>query len=155
MLRSSPGSNLLSIGAVATRTGLAVSAVRFYADEGFVPVHRSGAGHRKFDKSVIRRLSFIRICQSLGYSLEEIRARLEQLPQARAPTREDWEQMAAEFRGDLDRRIEGLTQLRDKLSACIGCGCLSLDRCEIYNPKDKAGKHGVGARYLLVGKGDE
>lgn len=150
MLRSSPDSNLLSIGAVAARTGLAVSAVRFYADEGFVPVLRSGSGHRKFDKSVIRRLSFIRICQSLGYSLEEIRLRLNQLPQERAPTREDWDSMAQEFRVDLELRIEGLTQLRDKLSACIGCGCLSLDRCAIYNPEDKAGKQGVGARFLRL-----
>lgn len=140
---------LLSIGAVAERTGLAVSAVRFYADQGLVEVERSEAGHRRFRRSAIRRISFIVACQRLGYSLGEIGDRLAALPEGRTPTDDDWEQLATGFRADLDERIAGLISLRDQLSSCIGCGCLSLERCALYNPDDAATEFGAGPRYLL------
>jgi MerR family redox-sensitive transcriptional activator SoxR len=156
MLRSSgnsPASNRgdesLSIGAVAERTGLAVSAIRFYEDQGLITAERSPSGHRRFRRSVIRRLSFIRICQKLGYSLEEIQAQLDQLPQGRTPTEADWSAMAESFRTEIDQRIAGLEQLRDSVGSCIGCGCLSLERCAIWNADDEAAQHGPGARWLL------
>ncbi|NNE74509.1 MAG: redox-sensitive transcriptional activator SoxR [Acidimicrobiales bacterium] len=139
----------LTIGAVARRTGLAVSAVRYYESEGLIQAERAPSGHRRFHRSVLRRLSFIRICQSLGYSLEEIAGQLERLPQGRTPTEADWTRLATRFAGDIDRRIADLQQLRDKLAGCIGCGCLSLQRCAIYNPNDVARGLGAGPRYLL------
>lgn len=156
MLRSRESSDdapsrddLLSIGAVAQRCGLAVSAVRFYADNGIAPSVRSTAGHRRFPRSTIRRISFVLACQRLGYSLEEIRTELDRLPQNRTPTEKDWQRLATHFRSDIDRRIAELEVLRDRLDACIGCGCLSLDRCALYNPGDAASRLGTGARYLL------
>ena len=150
--RSSTGSKpdpTLTIGAVAERTGLAVSAVRFYADRGLVPSERASSGHRRFPRSVIRRLSFIRTCQRLGYSLDEIRRHLDRLPGHRTPTEADWADLAAGFANDIDRRIEELTRLRDTLDGCIGCGCLSLQKCAIWNPDDAAATLGAGPRYLL------
>lgn len=140
---------LLTIGAVAARTGLAVSAVRYYADTGLIPSERASSGHRRFHRSVIRRISFIRICQRLGYSLEEITAQLANLPEGRTPTEEDWAVLAAGFSADIDGRIAELSRLRDTLSSCIGCGCLSLARCQIWNPDDGAAALGDGPRYLL------
>lgn len=139
----------LTIGAVAERTGIAVSAVRFYADQGLIESERASSGHRRFPRSVIRRISFIRICQKLGYSLEEITAQLARLPDGRTPNEKDWETLAAGFSTDIDQRIADLTQLRDTLSGCIGCGCLSLQRCAIWNPDDGAAVLGDGPRYLL------
>ncbi len=139
----------LTIGAVADRTGLAVSAVRFYEAEGLITADRAPSGHRRFHRSVIRRLSFIRICQSLGYRLDEIAAQLGRLPAARTPTERDWQRLAAEFARDIDERIAGLQQLRERLDGCIGCGCLSLQRCAMYNPDDVARGLGSGPRYLL------
>lgn len=141
--------DLLSIGAVAERTGLAVSAVRFYADSGLVPFDRSGAGHRRFSRAVIRRISFIRVCQRLGYSLEDIAAQLASLPNERTPNQSDWAELAAGFSDDIDARIEQLVKLRDTLDGCIGCGCLSLQTCRIWNPEDGAAALGDGPRYLL------
>lgn len=146
MLRSSDS---LSIGSVAQRTGLAVSAVRFYADAGLIDAERTDAGHRRFPRSVIRRLSFIRICQRLGYSLEQVGEQLDRLPDGRTPTEADWSTLAAGFSGDIDQRIAELSRLRDTLSECIGCGCLSLQRCNIWNPNDGASALGEGPRYLL------
>lgn len=140
---------LLTIGAVARRTGLAVSAIRFYADEGLVGATRNGAGHRRFQRSVIRRVSFIRTCQQLGYSLELIRQKLDLLPDSRTPTESDWEHLATDFAQDLDERIEQLQLLRQKLAGCIGCGCLSLQRCALWNADDVAASHGAGPRWLL------
>lgn len=140
---------MLGIGAVADRTGLAVSAVRFYADTGLIPAERTASGHRRFPRSVIRRLSFIRICQRLGYSLDEIGDQLARLPDGRTPTEADWARLAEGFSVEIDQRIAELTQLRDTLSACIGCGCLSLQRCAIWNPDDGAAALGDGPRYLL------
>ncbi|MCL4143433.1 UNVERIFIED_CONTAM: hypothetical protein GTU68_034043 [Idotea baltica] len=140
---------LISIGAVATRTGLAVSAVRFYEKVGLISAERSSSGHRRFQRSVIRRISFILVCQRLGYSLAQIGEHLDGLPGGRTPTDADWERMAMNFRRDVDERIEQLTVLRDRLDGCIGCGCLSLGRCAIYNPADAAADLGDGPRYLL------
>ncbi len=139
----------MTIGAVADRTGLAVSAVRFYADQGLIASERTTSGHRRFPRSVIRRVSFIRICQKLGYSLEEITAQLATLPNGRTPNERDWAALAAGFSSDIDQRIAELTQLRDTLDGCIGCGCLSLKRCSMWNPDDGAAALGDGPRYLL------
>lgn len=139
----------MTIGAIAERTGLAVSAVRFYADEGLIASERASSGHRRFSRSVIRRISFIRICQKLGYSLEEITAQLATLPDGRTPNERDWERLASGFSIDIDQRIAELAKLRDTLSGCIGCGCLSLKHCTIWNPDDGAAALGDGPRYLL------
>ncbi|WP_109467692.1 redox-sensitive transcriptional activator SoxR [Albibacillus kandeliae] len=142
----------LSIGYVASRTGLAVSAIRFYEEEGLVAPDRDGAGRRVFERGDIRRLSFVLIAQRLGFSLAEIRDALASLPEARNPTREDWARLAGQFRAEIEARIEGLTSLRDQLDGCIGCGCLSLDQCALYNRDDKAGALGDGPRYLMGNK---
>lgn len=147
--RGSADDPLLGIGAVAERTGLSVSAIRFYADEGLIEAERTPAGHRRFRRSTLRRVSFILICQRLGYSLSRIGAELDRLPQGRTPTDADWAGLAAHFRSELDARIQGLETLRDNLDGCIGCGCLSLQRCALYNPDDGATALGTGPRYLL------
>lgn len=146
---------MLTIGAVADRTGLAVSAVRFYSDAGLIESTRSSSGHRRFPRAVIRRISFIRICQRLGYSLDEITAHLDRLPASRTPNEADWADLATAFGADIDRRISELSQLRDTLSSCIGCGCLSLARCAIWNPNDDASQLGQGPRYLLGDSADD
>ena len=143
---------MLSIGQVAERTGLAVSAIRFYETQGLVDSERSPAGHRRFRRSTIRRLSFIQACQRLGYSLDEIREQLEQLPNGRTPTEADWTKLASSFRRDIDERIAGLVALRDRLDGCIGCGCLSMQRCAMWNADDIAGSLGPGPRWLLGDK---
>lgn len=148
-MRNDKPETLLSIGAVADRTGIAVSAIRFYESEGLISAQRSESGHRRFTRSTIRRVSFIRICQGLGYRLDEIAAQLETLPDGRTPSEADWQRLAAGFATDIDQRIAELQQLRDKLDGCIGCGCLSLQRCAIYNPADGARGLGPGPRYLL------
>lgn len=139
----------LSIGDVAARTGVAPSALRFYEEQGLVEADRSPGGQRRFGRDVIRRVSFIRAAQRVGLSLDEIRTALEQLPHARTPTRADWEVMASEWGPWLDRRIAELEALRTQLASCIGCGCLSLDTCALYNPADRAARLGTGPRYLL------
>ena len=140
---------LLTIGDVARRTGLAVSAIRFYDDKGLVAARRTPGGKRMFIRSDIRRLSFILIAQQLGFSLEEIRAQLRQLPLERTPTKRDWEKISRGFRAHLDARIGMLERLRDRLDGCIGCGCLSLDACKLYNPDDEAGETGTGPRLVV------
>ncbi len=154
MLRSSDSSkyspeHLLTIGAVAERTGMAVSAIRFYEEQGLVEAIRAKSGHRRFRRSTIRRLSFIRVCQTLGYTLGEIRDQLDHLPEGRTPTEADWSAMAEGFRGEIDERIQGLEALRDRLEGCIGCGCLSLELCAILNTEDVAVNLGSGPRWLL------
>lgn len=143
---------LLSIGALATRTGLSITAIRFYEAEGLVRAQRNAGGQRRFLRSDIRRLSFIKICQGLGFSLADIRHTLNRLPDGRTPTKRDWERLSREFSRNIDERIEALSQLRDNLTGCIGCGCLSLAKCRLYNPNDKAANFGAGPRYLM---GDE
>jgi len=140
---------LLTIGEVAGRTGLAVSAIRYYDDEGLVTARRSPGGKRLFIRSDIRRLSFIMIAQRLGFTLEEIREQLAGLPLERTPNKADWSKIAESFRESLDVRIAMLTRLRDRLDGCIGCGCLSMETCALYNPEDKAAQKGPGPRLVL------
>ncbi|MGI9410120.1 MAG: redox-sensitive transcriptional activator SoxR [Hyphomicrobiaceae bacterium] len=139
----------ISIGLIAARTGISVSAIRFYEAEDLISSTRSPGGQRRFKRSDIRRVSFILIAQQLGFSLDEIRTKLQDLPRGRTPTQSDWSRISRAFRHELDARIETLTQLRDKLDGCIGCGCLSLRKCALYNPQDGAQRLGVGPRYLL------
>lgn len=139
----------ISIGQLAQRTGTSVSAIRFYADEGIIPFVRMDSGHRSFNREVIRRVSFILISQNLGYSLKEISNALESLPNNRTPTKADWTRLSKRFSTEIDVKINQLQQLKNSLDGCIGCGCLSLKRCHLYNPKDAAKGFGVGPRYLL------
>lgn len=138
----------LTIGQVARRTGLAVSAIRYYEDEGLVSPSRNGGGQRRFLRSDIRRLSFILIAQQMGFSLGEIREQLKRLPRERTPTQSDWQRISRQFRQALEHRINMLTRMKDRLDGCIGCGCLSLANCALYNPADSAGRLGKGPRYL-------
>jgi len=139
----------LAIGALARRTGLAVSAIRHYETQGLIAPWRNGGGQRRFQRADIRRLSFVMIAQQFGFSLAEIRELLDRLPAGRAPTPEDWAQIAEVFRDRLDARIATLQRLRDNLDGCIGCGCLSLPKCKLYNPDDQARAKGAGPRYLM------
>lgn len=139
----------LAIGDLAERTGLAVSAIRHYETLGLLAPVRNAGGHRRYDRSDIRRLSFILIAQQLGFPLARIGAVLRDLPDGRPPARNDWTRIAGTFRADIDARIAGLEALRDKLDGCIGCGCLSLDTCALYNPDDRASSGGRGPRYLM------
>ena len=139
----------LSIGDIARRTGLATSALRFYEEKALIASTRTSGNQRCYTRDVIRRVSFIRAAQRVGLSLEEIRAVLDDLPAGRTPTREDWHELARRWKPWLDERITALERLRDRLSSCIGCGCLSLDTCALYNPGDTAGRLGAGPRYLL------
>lgn len=139
----------LTIGALATRTGLAVSAIRYYEAQGLISPWRNAGGQRRFARADLRRLSFIMIAQQFGFTLPQIRAKLEQLPNGRTPTKRDWTAISAGFRDSLDARIATLTQLRDNLDGCIGCGCLSLEDCALYNPSDVAAGKGQGPRYLM------
>lgn len=144
--------DILSIGRLAERTGLSVSAIRYYESRGLIAAHRNSGNQRRFLRSDIRRLSFILIAQRFGFTIEEIRAQLLRLPQARTPTRRDWEKLSRGFGRLLDERIETLTRMRDSLDKCIGCGCLSLKRCALYNPDDRARDLGSGPRYLMGDK---
>lgn len=139
----------LSIGEVADRTGVAASAVRFYEAEGLVSATRSEGGQRRFARDTLRRIAFIRVAQRVGLSLDEIREALGALPTNRTPTHEDWSALSASWRPRLDAQIEVLVALRDQLDSCIGCGCLSLVNCALYNPDDAAARLGSGPRYLL------
>lgn len=142
-------SSLLSIGELARRTGLSVSAIRFYEGRGLVSAIRTGGNQRRFLRSDIRRLSFALIAQRIGLSLAEVEAELARLPQGRTPTRADWEEISRRMRAPLDARIAMLERTRDLLNGCIGCGCLSLERCALYNPADRAARAGSGPRFLL------
>ncbi|KPP85314.1 MAG: redox-sensitive transcriptional activator SoxR [Rhodobacteraceae bacterium HLUCCO07] len=141
--------DMLPIGHIARRTGLAVSAIRFYEAKGLVRATRTASGQRRFARADIRRLSFIRIAQGLGLSLPEIAALLSDLPDGRTPTARDWKAISRRIRATLDARIATLEKLRNDLDGCIGCGCLSLERCRLYNRDDRAATGGSGPRYLL------
>ncbi|MHA7773604.1 redox-sensitive transcriptional activator SoxR [Roseibium sp. M-1] len=143
------GTDLLSIGELADRTGLSVSAIRFYEDKGLVHPARNAGGQRRFLRADIRRLSFVLVAQEFGFSISEIAGQLKRLPEGRAPTKSDWTRISREFRSHLDERIARMTALRDKLDACIGCGCLSMKSCQLYNAGDAAASKGRGPRYLL------
>jgi len=142
-------SALLTIGDLARRTGLSVSAIRFYESRGLVGAVRTSGNQRRFLRSDIRRLSFALIAQRLGLTLSEIQAELATLPQGRAPTQADWEGISRRVRAALDERIAMLERTRDRLDGCIGCGCLSLEKCALYNPADRAARAGAGPRFLL------
>jgi len=139
----------LSIGEVAERTGVSVSALRFYEAEGMVSPTRSPGGQRRFTRDALRRIAFIRVAQRVGLTLDEIRAALATLPQQRTPTAADWARLSRAWKSELDERIRLLERVRDDLSSCIGCGCLSLQACRLYNPDDRARVLGQGPRYLL------
>jgi MerR family transcriptional regulator, redox-sensitive transcriptional activator SoxR len=138
----------ISIGELARRTGVAASAVRFYESRGLIASERSDGNQRRFPRSTIRRVSVIRAAQRCGLSLEEIGTALEPLPPGREPRQDDWERMSAGWRSQLDERISALQRLRDQLTSCIGCGCLSLDGCALLNPDDVAARRGPGPQYL-------
>ena len=140
--------DLLSIGDLARRTGLSASAIRFYEDKGLIHSVRTAGNQRRFLRSDIRRLSFILIVQKLGLSLDEIGDHLRSLPQGRNPSSFDWWKISEAIRESLDRRIAQLQALRDNLDGCIGCGCLSLKTCKLYNPDDIAAEGGPGPRVL-------
>ena len=139
----------LTIGAVAARTGLAPSAIRFYEDQRLIRPWRNASGQRRFARSDLRRLGFVMIAQQCGFTLPQIRAELDRLPQGRTPTKADWSRIARGFRAEIDARLAALTRLRDSLDGCIGCGCLSLRSCALYNPQDRARRRGSGPRYLM------
>ncbi len=145
-------SPMISIGDLARRAGVAASALRFYEAEGLIASARSAGGRRYYPRSEMRRVAFIRAAQAVGLTLDDIRNALAALPDKRTPTKEDWERLSKSWRPLLDERIAALTRLRDTLTNCIGCGCLSLKSCALYNPGDAARANGAGARYLM---GDE
>lgn len=139
----------LSIGALADRTGLAVSAIRYYEAQGLIRPWRNAGGQRRFERADLRRLSFVMIAQQFGFTLPQIKAELDRLPGGRTPNKTDWAQISAGFKAALEQRIDTMTKLRERLDSCIGCGCLSLDSCALYNPADKAADRGQGPRYLM------
>ena len=141
---------LLTIGEVARRGGVAASALRFYDELGLIASERAGSGHRRYPRSVLRRIAFIVFAQRIGLSLEEIGTELRKLPLGRAPTRSDWSRLSRTWTLRIDERIAELERLKAGLTECIGCGCLSLDRCQLANPGDRAGDRGPGPR-LWVG----
>jgi MerR family transcriptional regulator, redox-sensitive transcriptional activator SoxR len=145
MLRSK---DPLTVSQVADRSGFAPSALRYYERLGLVAASRTGGGQRRYERSVLRRLAFIRAARNVGLSLEEVEQALSTLPGGRAPNRSDWARLSRGWRGRLDEQIRALTALRDGLDSCIGCGCLSLRTCGIQNPADVAASSGTGAAYL-------
>jgi len=148
MSPSSPP-DLLSIGELSERTGVATSALRFYEAEGLIHATRSAGGQRRYHREVLRRVSFIRIAQKVGLSLDQVRASLASLPESRTPTKADWARLSNAWRPQLDEHIAVLQRLRDELTDCIGCGCLSLRSCALYNQDDGAAVLGPGPRFLL------
>lgn len=139
----------LSVGEVAERSGVAVSALHFYEREGLITSRRTSGNQRRFRREVLRRLALIRIAQRVGIPLAEIREALDSLPGNRTPTRADWEALSQRWQADLDDRIHRLQQLRNEFTGCIGCGCLSIDRCAMVNPYDAMGEQGPGPRRLV------
>jgi MerR family redox-sensitive transcriptional activator SoxR len=138
-----------TIGEVAHRAGIATSALRFYEQHGLITSVRADSGHRRYAADVVRRVSFIRVAQQVGLSLADIKTALDTLPNQRTPTRRDWAALARRWQPLIDERIVLLTAMRSQLDECIGCGCLSLDTCGLYNPGDAAAGYGPGPRYLL------
>jgi MerR family redox-sensitive transcriptional activator SoxR len=139
----------LSIGEVSARSGAAASALRFYEREGLVSSTRTTGNQRRYQRAVLRRIAFIQAGRAAGIPLERIRAALKLLPANRSPNRRDWERLSRTWRDDLDSRIAMLQGLRDRLTTCIGCGCLSIDACDLLNPDDEAAAMGAGAHYLV------
>ena len=140
---------MFSVGEVAERAGVATSALRFYEANGLISSERTEAGHRRYRSDVMRRVGFIKVAQRVGLSLDEIKHALDSLPAGRTPNRREWARLAASWQPILDERIALLEAMKEKLDGCIGCGCLSLDTCALYNPDDVAASRGTGPRYLL------
>jgi MerR family redox-sensitive transcriptional activator SoxR len=141
--------SVLTIGEVAKRSGVAASALRFYEERGLIRSERAGSGRRRYPRSVLRRISFIVFAQRIGLTLEEIGAELAKLPSDRIPARADWARLSGAWTQRIDQRIAELQRLRAGLTECIGCGCLSIDKCALANPADRAGRAGPGPRYWL------
>ena len=139
----------LTIGELAVRSGVAPSALRYYEKLGLIRAARTGGNQRRYERAELRRVAFVRIAQQVGVSLDEIGAALDELPAGRTPNKSDWARLSARWRGRIDQRIALLEGLRDKLDGCIGCGCLSLKRCQLYNPGDRLAATGSGPRILL------
>ncbi len=140
---------LLTISEVSRRSGVAASALRFYEERGLIKSARIGSGHRRYPRAVLRRVAFIVFAQRIGLTLEEIGAELAKLPDDRAPEGSDWAKLSGSWTNRLDERIAELERLREGLTECIGCGCLSLDRCRLANPGDRAARGGSGPRYWI------
>ena len=140
---------MLTIGEVSRRSGVATSALRFYEELGLITSERAGSGHRRYPRPVLRRIAFIVFARRIGLTLEEIGAELRKLPPDRAPTRRDWSRLTSSWTSRIDDRIAELERLRAGLTGCIGCGCLSLERCKLANPEDRAAGLGPGARYWI------
>jgi len=136
----------LSVGEVATRAGVAVSTLHYYEAEGLIQSWRNDANHRRYDRTELRRLAIVRVAQTLGIPLAEIRAVLDTLPRDRPVSAKDWERAGRTWQADLDRRIDLLERLRDQMGYCLGCGCLSIDNCPLYNDNDRLGGNGPGPR---------
>ena len=139
----------LTIGDLSARSGVAPSALRFYEREGLIHASRTSGNQRRYDRAELRRVAFIKIAQQVGVSLDEIREALASLPENRTPTRADWSRLSARWRSRLQDRIGVLERLRDQLSGCIGCGCLSLQRCQLVNPSDRLAAVGTGPQRIL------
>ena len=142
-------SDVLTIGEIARRSGVASSALRFYEQRGLITSERAGSGHRRYPRAVLRRIAFIVFAQRIGLTLGEIGDELAKLPPDRAPNRADWSRLSTGWSSRIDERIAELERLKIGLTECIGCGCLSLDRCKLANPGDRAGARGPGARYWI------
>lgn len=142
-------SKLLTVGELARRTGVATSALRFYEERGLIRSERNASGHRRYARPAARRVAFVVFAQRVGLTLEEIRAELDKLPTDRTPGREDWDRLTLTWSERIDERIRELERLKGGLTDCIGCGCLSLERCAILNPYDRAASHGSGPRYWV------
>jgi len=140
---------LMTIGEVSRRSGVASSALRYYEERSLITSERAGSGHRRFPRSVLRRIAFIVFAQRIGLTLEEIGAELAKLPPGRVPSRRDWARLSSNWTARVDERIAELERLRAGLTECIGCGCLSLDRCQLSNPNDRAAGLGPGPRYWI------
>jgi MerR family transcriptional regulator, redox-sensitive transcriptional activator SoxR len=144
--------DMLTISEVSQRSGVASSALRFYEERGLIQSHRVGSGHRRFVRAVLRRLAFIVFAQKMGLSLEEINKELARLPENRVPERADWAKLSANWTRRINEQIAQLERLRDGLTQCIGCGCLSLHKCQLANPNDSAARLGPGPRYWITPK---
>ena len=140
----------LTPGQLAARSGVAVSALHFYERQGLIQSRRTAGNQRRYPRETLRRVAFIRVSQRVGIPLAQIRAALDTLPAGKTPGRKEWETLSSRWRGDLDARIAQLVRLRDELTNCIGCGCLSLDRCALANPQDALGEQGPGPRLLAI-----
>jgi MerR family redox-sensitive transcriptional activator SoxR len=141
----------LSVGEVARRAGVAVSALHFYETRGLIRSNRTGGNQRRYGRDVLRRIAVIRIAQEVGIPLVEIAATLDSLPEGRTPTRDDWNVLSTAWRDGLDHKIAQLKKLRDGLTDCIGCGCMSIDKCPLRNKGDRLAREGTGARRLVAG----